>query len=144
MNPRAAHRRPGDDGGSATAEFAIMVPALVLLALLALLAHHVVAARMGSDTAAHAAARAATLERTPAAAHTAAETAVEEALRTHDVACADYDLALDTAGLAPGATVTATVSCTADLSQLTGLGLPGTTTVEGDATSVVDTYRSTP
>ena len=140
MSPRTPHH----DRGSATAEFAIMVPALVLLALLALLAHHLVAARMGSDTAAHAAARAATLERTPAAAHTAAETAVEEALRTHGVACADYDLALDTAGLAPGATVTATVSCTADLSQLTGLGLPGTTTVEGDATSVVDTYRSTP
>lgn len=140
MSPRT----PRCDRGSATAEFAIMVPALVLLALLALLAHHLVAARMGSDTAAHAAARAATLERTPAAAHTAAESAVQEALRTHGVACDDYDLDLDTRGLAPGATVSATVSCTADLSQLTGLGLPGTTTVEGGATSVVDTYRSTP
>jgi len=137
-------RMRNPDEGSATAEFAIMVPALVLLALLALLAHHLVAARMGSDTAAHAAARAATLERTPAAAHAAAETAVDEALRTHGVACAEYDLVLDTAGLSPGATVTATVSCTADLAQLTGLGLPGTTTVDGDATSVVDTYRSTP
>src|SRR5699024_6043940 len=95
MSTRTA-RWGSRDRGSATAEFAIMVPALVLLDLLALLAHHLVAARMVSDTAAHAAASAATLE------------------------------------------------CTADLSQLIGLGLPGTTTVEGDATSVVDTYRSTP
>ena len=91
MSTRTA-RWGSRDRGSATAEFAIMVPALVLLALLALLAHHLVAARMGSDTAAHAAARAATLERTPAAAHTAAETAVDETLHTHGVACAEYDL----------------------------------------------------
>lgn len=137
-------RNGGEDRGSASAELALLTPILIAIALLALLAHRVVTSTMAVDAAAHAAARAATLERTPDSASTAAETAAVEAVRTHSLSCASYDLVLDTAGLAPGATVEATFTCHADLSDLTGLGLPGTRSIEGTATSVVDTYRSTP
>ncbi|WP_435107150.1 TadE/TadG family type IV pilus assembly protein [Nocardiopsis synnemataformans] len=137
-------RSGGGDRGSASAELALLTPILIAIALLVMLAHRIITSTMAVDTIAHAAARAATLERTPASASTAAEAAVAQAVRTHSLSCASYDLALDTSGLAPGATVTATFTCHADLSDLTGLGLPGTRSIEGVASSVVDTYRSTP
>ena len=115
---------------------------LILIAVLVLLAHRIVSAGTAADAAAAAAARAATLERTPAAAHTAAETAAANAVRTHELSCATYDLTGDTGGLHPGATVRATLTCTADLSDLSGLGVPGSRTIEGSAASVVDSYRS--
>lgn len=132
------------DRGSASAELALLTPLLILIALLVLLAHRVVSAGMGADAAASAAARAATLERTPAEAHAAAETAAANAVRTHELGCAIYELDLDTGGLEPGATVAVTLTCTADLSDLSGLGVPGSRTIQGTASSVVDSYRSTP
>lgn len=134
----------GQDRGSASAELALLTPLIILIALLVLLAHRIVSAGMAADAAASAAARAATLERTPEAAHTAAETAAAAAVRTHELSCATYDLAIDTSGLEPGATVRVTLTCTADLSDLSGLGVPGTRTIQGSAASVVDSYRSTP
>ncbi|WP_150236395.1 TadE/TadG family type IV pilus assembly protein [Nocardiopsis quinghaiensis] len=133
-----------EDRGSASAELALLTPVLILIAMLVLLAHRLVTAGMAADAAAHAAARAATLERTPAAARTAAQSAAAQAVRTHALSCAAYDLSVDTGGLAPGATVSVTFACHADLSDLVGLGVPGTRTVQGTAASVVDTYRSTP
>lgn len=129
------------DRGSASAELALLTPVLILIAMLTLLASRLVSATMAADDAAHTAARAATLERTPAAAHSAAEAAVENALRTHTLSCASWELHLQTAGMAPGSTVEATLTCQADLADLTGLGVPGARTVHGSATSVVDTYR---
>ena len=131
-----------EDRGSASAELALLTPLLILIAVLVLLAHRIVSAGTAADAAAAAAARAATLERTPAAAHTAAETAAANAVRTHELSCATYDLTVDTGRLQPGATVRATLTCTADLSDLSGLGVPGTRTIEGTAASVVDSYRS--
>ncbi|WP_160050831.1 TadE/TadG family type IV pilus assembly protein [Nocardiopsis sp. FR4] len=138
------HGDHAQDRGSASAELALLTPVLILIALLVLLAHRLVTAGMAADAAAHAAARAATLQRTPSAAQTEAETAAAEAVRTHALSCATHDLAVDTGGLAPGATVEVTLTCHADLSDLVGLGVPGTRTVVGTASSVVDTYRSTP
>lgn len=132
------------DRGSASAELALLTPLIILIALLVLLAHRVITAGMAADTAAAAAARAATLERTPEAAYTAAETAAANAMRTHELSCATYDLTIDTGGLQPGAMVRVTLTCTADLSDLSGLGVPGSRTIEGNAVSVVDSYRSTP
>lgn len=132
------------DRGSASAELALLTPVLILIAMLVLLAHRLVSAGMAADAAAHAAARAATLERTPAVAHTAAETAAAQAVRTHELSCATHDLTVNTSGLTPGTTVDVTLTCHAHLSDLVGLHLPGTRTIEGTASSVVDTYRSTP
>jgi Flp pilus assembly protein TadG len=138
------NRRMSDDRGAASAELALLTPLLVMIALLVLFAYRIVAADTAADAAAHAAARAATLERTTTAAQRAAEAAAADTVRTHDLACATHDLHLDTGGLTPSTTVTATFTCHADLADLTGLGLPGTRPLQGSATSVVDTYRGTP
>lgn len=131
--------------GSASAELALLTPLLVLLALLTVLAYRTVSAETTANTVAHAAARAATLQRTPAAAEAAAQQAVAHALRTHDLSCASHNLELDIAGLEPGATVQARLTCHADLSDLSGLGaLPASTAIHGQASAVVDVYRSRP
>ncbi|MFC4866298.1 TadE/TadG family type IV pilus assembly protein [Streptomonospora arabica] len=126
-------------------ELALLTPLLILLALLTVLAYRTVAAETTANAVAHTAARAATLQRTPAAAETAAHRAVENALRTHELSCASHHLDLDIAGLQPGATVQARLTCHADLSDLSGLGmLSATSEVTGQASAVVDVYRSRP
>lgn len=134
----------GRERGSASVELAVLTPLLLLLALLVVLGYRVVAAGSAADAAAHAAARAATLERTPEAAQSAAEQASAHALRAHPISCASHELGLELGGLEPGAAVTASVACTADLAGLTGLSVPGTYTTTGEATAVVDRYRGTP
>ena len=46
--------------------------------------------------------------------------------------------------MAPGAPVTVQIACTVRLQDLFGLGLPGSMTLTGDATQVLDPYRSQP
>ncbi|GAA3744515.1 TadE/TadG family type IV pilus assembly protein [Salinactinospora qingdaonensis] len=138
------HTQIRRDTGGAAVELALLTPALVLFALLVVLAYRTVSAEFTADTVAHAAARAATLQRSVAAAEIASREAAANALRTHELSCAGHTLTLDTAGLVPGSTVTATFTCHADLADLSGLGLPGTYTATGTASAVVDTYRSAP
>jgi len=130
--------------GSASVELALLTPLLILLALLTVLAYRTVSAETTANAVAHAAARAATLQRTPTAAQAAAQQAVANALRTHELSCASHRLDLDIAGLDPGATVRARLTCEADLSALSGLGVPATSTIIGKASAVVDVYRSRP
>jgi hypothetical protein len=94
---------------------------------------------MDLHTTAAAAARAASLQRDPAAAQAAAETTAAHA----DTGCTSLIVRVDTSGFRPGGTVTATVTCTVDLSDLAGLAVPGTTTLTATATSPVDLWRGT-
>lgn len=134
---------PHEHGGAAV-ELSLLTPLFLALVLLVVLALRVVAAQSGADAAAHAAARAASLERSPQAAHTAAENAAANAMRTHDLACRRHDLDVATDGLRPGAQVRVSVTCHADLADLSGLAVPGTYAAQGQATAVVDTYRENP
>ncbi|PSK89941.1 TadE-like protein [Murinocardiopsis flavida] len=136
--------RPRRDEGGASVELALLTPLLVLLALLVVVAYRVVSADMTADAVAHTAARAATLQRSPEQANSAAQQAVANALRTHDLSCATYTLDLDTADLVPGSTVTATLTCHADLADLSGMDVPGTYDAHGRASAVVDVYRGRP
>ncbi|GAA3745195.1 Flp pilus assembly protein TadG [Spinactinospora alkalitolerans] len=137
MNRRHEH-------GGASVELALLTPLLVLIALLAVLAYRVVAAESTADAVAHAAARAATLQRTAEGANAAAHDAAANALRTHGLSCTTHILDLDTSGLEPGSTVSANLTCRADLADLSGLGVPGTYEAQGTATAVVDVYRGQP
>ncbi|MBB6174950.1 Flp pilus assembly protein TadG [Nocardiopsis mwathae] len=132
------------DVGGASVELALLTPLLVLFALLVVLAYRTVSADFTANTVAHAAARAATLQRTPEAAQSAAHRTAADALRTHDLSCASYSLELDTSGLQPGSTVSARLTCRAELGDLTGLRVPGSYVTHGTATAVVDTYRGQP
>ncbi|TDQ55098.1 TadE family protein [Actinorugispora endophytica] len=130
--------------GSASVELTLVAPLLIAFALLMVLAGRVVGAQSTADEIAHAAARAASMERTAPQAQAAADQVAGEALSSHGLVCADYTLALNHGGLQPGGAVTAVLSCHIDLGDLSGLNVPGTRTVQGESTVVVDTYRGTP
>ncbi|AOR36965.1 pilus assembly protein TadE [Streptomyces fodineus] len=125
-------------------ELVLVTPLLVLVFLVVVAFGLLADARLVVADAAHQAARAASLARTDKDAHAQAERAAGEALREAGASCRRPSVRLATGGLTPGATVTARISCTADLGRLTHTGLPGHVTLADTAFSVVDTFRSTP
>lgn len=137
------HRWVRRDDGSTTLEVAILTPALILLLGAMIVVGRIQLTAGAVEHAAAAAAREASLARTPAAATIAARTAAERELAT--IECATSDVQVDTTGLSAPlgqpATVTVTVSCVIDLSDLAIPGLPGTRTQTASAVSPVDAWR---
>lgn len=129
------------DRGSASAEIAIAAPVLVVFLLLVVACGRLVSASLDVSAAAHAAARAASMARTVPTADTAAR---EAATATLAGRCQDTAITLDTAGLRPGAVVTATITCTVPLSDVLAAGFGAARDITATATSPVDTWRSTP
>ncbi|WP_047869133.1 TadE/TadG family type IV pilus assembly protein [Nocardiopsis sp. RV163] len=144
MNPGRVVGTGRGDRGSASAELALLTPALLAFAMLMVLAGRVADANSTADQVAHSAARAASLERSVAAAEGAASSTASSSLAENGLVCGDHSVTLDHGGLTPGGAVTAVVECRVGLSGLTGLGVPGTMTITGDATVVVDTFRGQP
>jgi Flp pilus assembly protein TadG len=130
--------------GAAAAELAILAPVVIMLVALMVGGARVWFARAAVIDAAYATARAATLERNAAAARSSAQSLAVAALG--DVPCAGHTVTIDTSGFAAPvgtpAQVRARITCTVDLADLFGLSVPGSLTVEGFATSALDTYRS--
>jgi Flp pilus assembly protein TadG len=122
-------------------ELVVLAPLLLAFAMLAVVAGRMTTARMDVAQAARQAARAASLERDPAAAERAARRTATEALAGQRVTCARLDLTVDIGRLRPGGSVTVRVACTQTLSDLTGLALPATAETSASFTSPVDTYR---
>jgi hypothetical protein len=111
----------------------VAAPAVLALVGLVVLGGRVETAHQVVAQAAEDAARAATLARTSPAMSTEANSAAAADLGGRD--CGGWTLNL-TGALAPGAVISARVTCT------TGLGLlPGTFTATGTASAVVDVYR---
>jgi len=130
--------------GSAATELTLLAPVLVMvLVLVAVVAHRVVDARLRLDSTAHQAARAASIERSAADAQRAADDLAAAALGPAGPSCADLSVATDTSGFRAGGTVTVTVSCSVDLSGGLLLGVPGRTDITATATEPVDAFRST-
>lgn len=131
-----------DDRGSATVELTLLAPLLVLLLMVvAVVIHRGVDARIRVNDVAHQAARAATLERDPAAASAAARQAAETALADAGLSCAPLTVSADVGSLAPGSTVTVRVSCRADFAEAAIGGL-GSRTISATSREVVDEWRS--
>ena len=134
---------PGEEG-SVAAEVAIAIPVLVaVLLFVGVLVARGVDARLRLADAAHQAARAASLTRSPAAATLAAQQAATAALHHAGVDCADPSVAVDTSDFAPGGVVSVTVSCRLDLSYAAALLATGDQrTLTATASSPIDTYRA--
>ncbi|MGW4784856.1 TadE family protein [Streptomyces sp. NPDC004230] len=134
------------DHGSYALETAVLAPVLIAILLLMVAFGRITDADGAVDAAAHAAARAASLERDPTAAQEAAQDAVTRSLNGDGVTCQTSNVAIDTTGytsdVGTAATVTATISCTADLSDIGMPGLPGAKTLNAQWTSPIDTYRA--
>ncbi|MEU5259755.1 TadE/TadG family type IV pilus assembly protein [Amycolatopsis sp. NPDC021455] len=140
----AAERWWHAEGGAVTVEAVLLAPALVmLLVFVAVVVHRGVDARLRLDDAAHQAARAASLQRIPAAAVAAAQATATSALTHAGLVCRDA-AASTTTSANPGSTVVVTVRCTVDFGQALILGVPGSRTLSATASEVVDTYRSQP
>lgn len=128
------------DDGAVAAEVTIAAPLLVmLLVFVGVIIHRGVDARIRIDHAAHQAARAASLERTPAAATTAAESTAAGSLATADVTCTS--LSVSTA--IHGGTVAVTVSCDVDFRDALILGVPAGRTLSATSAQPIDVWRST-
>ncbi|MEV6236757.1 TadE/TadG family type IV pilus assembly protein [Lentzea sp. NPDC051838] len=138
---RQALARLRDERGSAAAELALGAPVLVLLLLFVVLCGRLATTQIQVNDAAHQAVRAATLTRTPAQATSSARETAAAALAAASVTCRSLAVSIDSAGFRPGSTVTATISCTIDLRDLSGLGVPASRTFSCSFSSVVDTWR---
>jgi Flp pilus assembly protein TadG len=138
-------RRPARDRGSASLETAVIAPGIIALLCLMIAFGRVTDADGAVDAAAHAAARAASLERDATSAQNQARSAAENSLSGDGVSCQSTDVTVDTSGysldVGQTATVTATISCTAPLSDIALPGLPGSKILTASFTSPIDTYR---
>jgi Flp pilus assembly protein TadG len=133
------------DRGSVSAEITLVAPLLVLLlVLVAVVIHRGVNARLRLDDVAHQAARAASMQRTPAAAESAARTIASTALAEAGVTCVSTGAATNSAGFRPGGAVAVTVTCSVDLGDALLLGVPGSKQLAATATEPIDAWRSTP
>ncbi|NUS15637.1 MAG: pilus assembly protein [Streptomyces sp.] len=134
------------DRGSEAIQAAIVVPLLVVFLSMAIAAGRLVVSGGKIDAAAEDAARAASIERTYAAAKAAAQAAAAQSLDDQGIKCASEDVTVDAGGLnAPLGQVgyvRVTVRCTVDLSDLLLPGVPGSKTLTSHFTSVVDAHRS--
>ncbi|WP_329462057.1 TadE/TadG family type IV pilus assembly protein [Streptomyces sp. NBC_01431] len=130
-------RHGSADGGAATTELVLVTPLLILLALVAVAFGKLAGARLDADEAAHQAARAASLARTPGQARTDAEAAAQRSLAEAGSSCTSPRVAPNLGGFDPGGTVRVTVTCRATLDVP---GLHGVD-VTASAASVVDFYR---
>ncbi|MEH0424721.1 TadE family protein [Streptomyces sp. B21-083] len=138
-------RRGRSDEGSAAIEAAIVLPSLIMFLCLAIAGGRLVTSGSKIDAAAEDAAREASIHRTASAAQGGAQAAAAESLNDQGIKCASTSVTIDTGGLSVPVgqvgTVTVTVNCTVNLSDLLLPGVPGSRTLTSTAVSVVDQYR---
>ncbi|WP_435208512.1 TadE family protein [Streptomyces sp. bgisy034] len=132
------------DRGSAAVELVLVTPLLIMVLLTVVALGRLADARLVVADAAHQAARAASLARTETRARSDAQRAARDALHAERSACAHPRVTVDTGSLTPGASTSATVTCTADLRDLAIIPMPGSMTVAETAHSPVDRFRSAP
>jgi hypothetical protein len=98
------------------------------------------------EAAAHDAARAASISRTATQATRDANAAASGTLGQQGLHCARLTVVIDTSGFAipvgQPATVTASIACVVDFSDLVADGLPGSRTLNASFTSVLDSFRT--
>jgi Flp pilus assembly protein TadG len=134
-------RRPSGDRGSAAIELAILTPVVIAMLLTVVALGRFSHSRLLVEQASAAAARAASLTSAPFHAEVAARDAAQATLTGAGLPCAQLKVTVDTGAFGPGGVVAATVTCTADLSTLALVGVPGATSVSATSRSPLETYR---
>lgn len=129
-----------DERGTMAIEVVILTPALVAAIMVVVAGARYVDARGQTNSAAYAAARAASLTTNQDAAVQAGTKAAEHSMSQRGHACTDLKVDIDAGDFNPGGNVRATVTCVADLSEL-GLGLPGSKTFTFAAVVPLEQHR---
>ena len=137
--------KEGRERGSAVIEAVIGIPAFMLFVGLIIAAGRFTIAQHSVESAANAAARAASISRTQEQAQGAASSSAATTLNNQGLRCSSKSVSVDTTGFAAPvgtpARVTATVTCQVQVADLAVPGLPGTLSVEATMASAIDTYR---
>lgn len=134
-----------DERGSAAIEAVIGVPAFLLFVGLIIFGGRTATTHQSVETAAADAARSASLERTSTSAKTQAISAATTSLSNQGIHCLDIDVTVDASqfsrSVGVAATVSVTVQCRLDLSDLSIPGVPGSRLIRATSTSPIDTWR---
>lgn len=138
-------RRLGDEGGSASVEAAVGVPAFALLVGLIIFGGRTAMTHSAVEAAAADAARSASIARTSTEAISDAQTAAKASLASQGIHCLSVNVTVDTSAFNqpvgnPGS-VAASVRCLLDLSNLSVPGVPGSRLVTATMSSPLDTWR---
>ncbi len=160
----AGARKTGavDDRGMVSTEVALLVPVTLFgFVLLIVAGGRIVQAETDVKSAAQEAARAATFHNSEAAARAEASTVAAANLTASGLSCALGEIVstvvlppsgaaggastgLQSGSLQPNSVVSVTVTCSADLSDVVALGVPGSRTFTAEAFERVDVFRSNP
>src|SRR5450631_1373028 len=143
MTTRTPHRALAGEGGSSSFELAILAPVLLALLALVVMGGRFAMAASAITGVAGAAARDASLARTPAAARAAALSSALATMASANLHCQRApSVQVDTSGFAaaPGtpAAVTVDVTCVVVVNALNVPGLPTTRTLHERAVSPLD------
>lgn len=138
---RRGRRATRGEDGSISIELLFLVPVLLACTLAIAAGGRYVDARGQTSAAAYAAARAASLTREQAAAVAAGREAAARSMSDRGKSCIRMTVTIDADGFRPGGQVTATVTCSTDLTDLGGIGLPATKTFEARAVVTVEEHR---
>ena len=139
--PPCLRQRRRGERGSMSLEMVLLTPALVASILMIAAGARYVDARGQTSSAAFAAARAASLTSNHTEAVAAGRAAATRSLAERGQACAHLTVRIDADDFSPGGQLRATVTCLADLSDLTGLGFPGTKTFTATAVVPIEKHR---
>lgn len=129
------------DRGTSALELVLITPLVIVALMLLAGVGQVVLARQDIGHAAAAAARAASLTSRPADAVAAGRAAALDTLERAGLACVHADVRIDVTAFRPDGVVTATVTCTSDLSRLTPSGLPDQVTSSATSRAPLEPFR---
>lgn len=136
-------RMRNDRGSVSTEMAAVMVAFLGGFLLLVVFAGRVAQAENDVRSAAHVAARAASLTGNPERAETEARRAAEANLATSGMSCRDgLDITVDLDQFRPGGWVGVTIDCHASFSDVASLAVPGERSFSATSVEVIDSYRA--
>lgn len=145
MIARLHQRLLNDERGSDAAEIVIIAPIIAMLILVLVAGGRTALADNATQSAAFAAARAASLSRDTTSATLNAEDAARRSMAQAGISCTTLTVNVDASGLnSPIGTtgrVSAAVNCDVNLSDITLPGIPGNRTMSSSAASPVDAYR---
>jgi Flp pilus assembly protein TadG len=138
-------RRRRDERGSAAIEAAIGVPAFALFVGLIIFGGRTASTHEALQSAASDAARSASLARDARVADADARDAAVASIRNQQIGCRNVTVTVDTSDFnkqpgVPGS-VTVTVECSLNLSDLAVPGVPGSKVLRATMSSPIDTWR---